>query len=248
MKTLYKTAIASSMLVAASTATAEDVGHGFDVSMNVTLTTDYVWRGISQTQGEPAIQGGLDVSHESGFYVGTWASNVDFEGDASAELDFYAGYGMDITEDISWDIGYIMYTYTDASNDGADFDEVYTSVSGYGATVGVAYSTDTPTPTDNGSMSSEAATYWFVGYETDLPFWGLGLSLRSGGYDFSGDSVLGNSVDYNEIFVGLGKTMWGVDWELSYTDTDLSSGDCRAFAGQASFCDANVILSVSKSM
>src|SRR5690554_625819 len=48
-----------------------------ETSMNVTLATDYIWRGQSQTDGAGAIQGGLDIAHESGLYIGTWASNVD---------------------------------------------------------------------------------------------------------------------------------------------------------------------------
>ena len=79
----------------------------FDVSMNVGLTSDYIFRGISQTQSNGAIQGGLDVAHESGLYVGTWASNVDFGGDASVEFDYYLGFGNNITENISYDLGWI---------------------------------------------------------------------------------------------------------------------------------------------
>lgn len=71
-------AVACSTFAAAETV-ASPLGN-FDVSMNVALTSDYIFRGISQTQGDPAIQGGLDVAHESGLYIGTWASNVDFGG------------------------------------------------------------------------------------------------------------------------------------------------------------------------
>ena len=62
---------------------------------NVAATTNYVWRGVTQIDDGPAVQGGLDYAHDSGFYVGTWASNVDFDGenDPQYELDLYGGYG-----------------------------------------------------------------------------------------------------------------------------------------------------------
>ena len=74
-------------------AQAEDSPHNF--TANVSLTSNYVFRGISQSSGGPAIQGGFDYSHASGFYLGTWASNVswlkDFQGydTGSMEIDLY---------------------------------------------------------------------------------------------------------------------------------------------------------------
>ena len=61
------------------------------VSANVTFTSDYVWRGMTQSDG-PAIQGGFDFEDESGFYAGIWGSNVNFNDGAGSELDYYAGY------------------------------------------------------------------------------------------------------------------------------------------------------------
>src|SRR5690606_41185552 len=84
-----------------------------ETSMNVTLATDYIWRGQSQTDGAGAIQGGLDIAHESGLYIGTWASNVDSEdfGGSSVEVDYYVGFGNAITDDLSYDLQWATYTY-----------------------------------------------------------------------------------------------------------------------------------------
>ena len=74
----------------------------FSFSANVGLYTDYIFRGYTQTQNEPAIQGGFDVEHSSGLYAGTWASNVDWTtaGDYmdknSVEIDVYAGWATEI--------------------------------------------------------------------------------------------------------------------------------------------------------
>lgn len=84
-------------------------------SANLTLTTDYVFRGISQTQGKPAVQGGFDYAHSSGFYIGTWASNVAWVDDLykennSMEIDLYLGYGNTVGP-VSYDVGAIRYFY-----------------------------------------------------------------------------------------------------------------------------------------
>ena len=86
-------------------------------SANVGLFSQYVFRGISQTDEKPAIQGGFDVSHKSGFYVGTWASNISWISDgnpdatASMEWDFYGGYKFNITDDFTGDLGVLQYYY-----------------------------------------------------------------------------------------------------------------------------------------
>jgi uncharacterized protein (TIGR02001 family) len=93
------------------------------ISGNITLTSDYIWRGVSQTTGDPALQGGVAYSHENGFYAGIWGSNVDFYDESAAganpafdnranyELDLYAGFTGNITESIEWDISLYLYNY-----------------------------------------------------------------------------------------------------------------------------------------
>lgn len=89
-------------------------------SFNVAGTSDYVFRGVSQTQEEPALSGGIDLTAGS-FYAGTWASNVDFgDGDTNAEVDLYGGIRPEVA---GWnlDIGVVGYLYTNQP-DGADYD------------------------------------------------------------------------------------------------------------------------------
>jgi uncharacterized protein (TIGR02001 family) len=85
------------------------------VTGNVALVSDYVFRGISQTAHEPAIQGGFDYSHSSGLYAGTWASNVNWVGtkeNTSMEWDIYGGYRGKFSDDFSYDVGILKYYYT----------------------------------------------------------------------------------------------------------------------------------------
>ena len=86
------------------------------LSFNVGLVSDYLFRGVSQTHGGPAIQGGVDYLHASGFYVSAWASNItwvkDFTGKGRLELDIYGGYKNSFGGgDWNYDVGYITYNY-----------------------------------------------------------------------------------------------------------------------------------------
>jgi uncharacterized protein (TIGR02001 family) len=107
---LVMVALASPLAVQA----AETSPH--TLSGNIALTSDYVFRGVSQTQNGPAIQGGFDYSHKSGFYVGTWASNVawvsdgGYKDDNSMEIDLYGGYKGSLG-DVGYDLGVITYYY-----------------------------------------------------------------------------------------------------------------------------------------
>ena len=98
--------ISAILLIALAFFTGEN--HATEVSANTALATDYVYRGISQTDEEFTIQGGFDVSFESGFYAGIWASNVAFDG--SIETDYYLGYRTEINK-FEIDIGYLVYVY-----------------------------------------------------------------------------------------------------------------------------------------
>ena len=91
------------------------------VSANVSFASDYVWRGMTQSDG-PAIQGGFDFEAESGFYAGIWGSNVNFNDGAGSELDYYLGYGFSVG-DLGIDIGYVAFDYPDNSL-GLDFEEI----------------------------------------------------------------------------------------------------------------------------
>ena len=114
-------------------------------SANVALTSEYRFRGVDLSGGDPAVQGGLDLGHESGFYVGTWASTLDNNtvGYGDIELDVYGGWSGDVGEGMALDVGVIGYLYPDAGPGDFDYVEFYSSLGfTFGpaeTTVGVAY-------------------------------------------------------------------------------------------------------------
>jgi len=92
------------------------------LSFNVSLTTDYRYRGISQSRLKPALQGGADYALPNGFYVGTWGSTISWikdagtiagvdTGSAPVEIDFYGGYKGEIQKDFGYDVGLLQYWY-----------------------------------------------------------------------------------------------------------------------------------------
>lgn len=107
--------------------------HADTLTANATAASNYIWRGLTQTENEAAISGGLDYTHDSGFYVGTWISNVNFgAGDPySYENDIYGGFSKTVG-DVTYNVGYMYYNYDKAAN--FDFGEVYGSVAVAGFT------------------------------------------------------------------------------------------------------------------
>ena len=83
-----------------------------ELTANLALTSDYLVDGISQTDNAPALQGGVDWSAESGLYLGSWGSMVDFNADSKLETDWYGGYRFD-SDKVSFDAGIAFYKYRD---------------------------------------------------------------------------------------------------------------------------------------
>ncbi|MES2186185.1 MAG: TorF family putative porin [Pseudomonadota bacterium] len=88
----------------------------YTFSFNVGAVTDYRYRGVSQSRKNPALQGGIDFAHKSGFYLGTWASTIkwikDAGGKSDAEVDFYGGFKNTIGDSgVGFDVGVLRYQY-----------------------------------------------------------------------------------------------------------------------------------------
>lgn len=112
----------------------EEAASPVTVTGNVTLVSDYRFRGVSLSGGDPAIQGAVTATHDSGFYVGVWASSIDdfgtdFYGDV--EVDVFGGWSGYVSEGIGLDVGLLYYAYpSNASGVDAEFFEPYATVTG----------------------------------------------------------------------------------------------------------------------
>jgi uncharacterized protein (TIGR02001 family) len=118
----------------------------YTLSFNVGVVTDYRYRGISQSRLKPALQGGIDFAHKSGFYLGTWGSTIKWiedipGGDASVELDFYGGY-KGSAGPIGYDVGVLTYQYpSNGLNPSANTTELYVAGSAGPVTLKYSHST-----------------------------------------------------------------------------------------------------------
>ena len=123
-------ALAFSGASMAQLAAANAPAPAFTVSGNATLATDYVWRGLSQTWGKPALQATLEVAHSSGFYVGFFGSNVapQFVPNANLETDWYGGY-RGKAGDFSYDLNAVYVLFPGSNFNKASFPAAYDSSS-----------------------------------------------------------------------------------------------------------------------
>lgn len=115
MKKIVQSLLLTGLVASPMLAQAAEPVSPHTLTGNIALTSDYVFRGISQTQNGPAIQGGFDYAHASGFYLGTWGSNVDwvsqgYKTNNSMEIDLYGGYKTTLGP-IGLDLGVITYYY-----------------------------------------------------------------------------------------------------------------------------------------
>ena len=179
------------------------VAQAASIEANVGFTTDYIWRGMTQNDGDTSFSGGIDISTDSGFYAGTWVGDVKFGG-ATYELDVYAGYAGEAGA-LAYDVGYIQYMYPDITVDG-DFGEVYITLGTGPVSVSYYYEVDN----DVGSVDSGDNTYLSVDYGMDLSDdWGL--SLHYGIYD---------KEEWADEGVDMSLTLSKGDFSFSLVETD----------------------------
>lgn len=226
MKQIAKALAATGLVLGAGTVGAE-------ISGNVALSSDYMFRGISQTDNTPAISGGFDYEHDSGFYAGVWASNVDsaFFSGANVEIDTYLGFagGMD---NWSYDIGFLRYNYPGTNFSDNNTNEFYGSV-GYDFGVfsvagGLAYSPD------------------FFGLD-DSEYYSLGVDIPVGDYSIAlayGAQDMDDAKNYEHYSVGVSGEAMGLGLDLTWHGSD---DDAETFAGN-NLTESRVVFTVSKSL
>ena len=204
-------ALAAPMLAAAQSAPASPV------TGNMSLVSEYRFRGIDQTFGKPALQGGFDYAHSSGVYLGNWNSNVNpaagFNG-ANFEMDFYGGWKKSFG-DFGVDVGVIYYAYP-GSESKVDNTEVY--VGGSWKTLSLKYfhAVDdyfSVPDTKNSNYLDLSFTHDFGG--------GFGLVAHYGVFKFKNVT----DGDYNDWKLGVTYDLSGWVLGAAYVDTD-AKGDC----------------------
>jgi uncharacterized protein (TIGR02001 family) len=223
---------------------------GKNFAASVALATDYVYRGVSQTDENWAIQGSFDYGHPSGFYVGVWASNVaEIVSEGNMEMDLYGGYSREFFKNFSFDIGIIYYWYPDpGTGPKRDFIE---------GVLGLKYSFPNIALSPQLGLSYNYSPN-FYGADRDgnhllgtieltLPY-EFGLGGQLGYQDVAGGATTGGAAgengrsgfDYFYWQVGLFRAIKGFVLDLSYWGTDAED-----YLG--SYADSRVVFTLSRS-
>ncbi len=214
----------------------EDEGWWFGGGL--AATSDYVFRGVSQTDEDPAIQGNLDFGHSSGFYAGVWASNVDFAAPdgIDVEVNLYAGWVFGLVDEASLDLYWIRYIYPGANAGfGINYDEYVAALSL------LDYYTATVAWANDYLRTDEGALYYHLGAEFPLPVAELNLKLGFGYNDIS--KAAGS--DYRDFQVGINRSWGAYKADLSYFDTSGFDSDVQALLGPDKWADGRVVLTLS---
>ena len=188
-----------------------------ELAFNVGATSDYRYRGISQTRVKPALQGGIDYT-QGGFYLGTWASTIkwikDFNGDANVEVDVYGGYKGELSPGLGYDVGVLSYVYpSNKLSPSANTTELYGAMT-WGATT-LKYShavTDT-----FGNADSKNSFYVDLSTGIDLGD-GFTLTPHVGYQRIAGP--LKDSASYTDYSLTVSKDFSGVLLSLALVGTD----------------------------
>lgn len=210
-------------------------------SFNVGVVTDYRYRGISQSRLKPALQGGVDYSHPSGFYLGAWGSTIkwikDAGGDAPAEVDVYAGYKTEVSKDLLLDVGVLQYYYSkNKLNPSANTLELYGALTAGPVTGKLSYSTSNLF----GFADSKGSLYLDLSASFDL---GDGLMLTP---HLGRQEVRHNKTySYTDYSLALSKDFSGlvVSGAVIGTDTDAYVGG----PSSKNLGKAGLVLSLKKS-
>lgn len=197
----------------------EEDPSSIEISGNATLVTDYRFRGVTFSDEDIAIQGGIDIGHESGFYIGTWASSIEDSAlYGHTELDIYGGWSGEVASGVSVDVGLLYYVYPngeDAVGD-SDYFEPYASITAalgpVEATVGAAYAPE------QGTALADDNIYVYGDLGTSIPDTGISLAAHLGYSEGSLDYGSGGYLDWS---LGASYSYDILTLGVAYIDTDL---------------------------
>jgi uncharacterized protein (TIGR02001 family) len=235
--TLILTALSAPGLALAADAPATPPA----VTANVALVTNYLYRGISQTGGKPAIQGGFDYAHASGFYAGVWGSNISWlntsASNSSLELDTYLGFKNAFATDYSYDVGFLRYNYPGVYPNPiptgfakADTNEIYGLIGWKWVTLKYSYSLgDT-----FGLAEAKGTSYIDLSASYPIADSGVTLGAHYGKQTYkgtyanplpaAGGYAAGASATYSDYKLSVTKDFSGYAWGLAYSSTNATKG------------------------
>ena len=228
-------------LLCCTPAQAAPAASGWQSSGNLTYVSDYLFRGISQTNEGMALQGSLTLANQDGWYVSSWASNIRF-GEGSMELDLLAGRKWALYDDMTLDLGLMQYRYPQGHNssNGFNYWEAYSKLSLGAWTLGLAL-TDNYFATGVGKFGYLSADWQQALTATVQLQAHAGLNRFAAADEFStflgGDTAASSYLDWSLLLQAQWLTL---DWAVGFAGTDVSAQACPAL------CDDRLLLRLSR--
>ncbi|WP_095148598.1 TorF family putative porin [Pseudomonas sp. Irchel s3a18] len=184
-------------------------------------------QGLVKPSSTGSFHGGLDLSHDSGWYVGQWAPSMGLSPASNLEVDSYVGFKRPFDRTLGYEVGMIHYSYPQL--DTLDSQEFFGGLTLLGSRFGAAFSND---PDKRNSTL-------FADLSGTQPF-GVGLSVKYTTHRFFTPTSIadgGYVSGFNDWSVKLSRPWMGIDLNLIYSDSSLNGSDCSAYSGHNSQCD-----------
>jgi len=226
-----------SLLLSCSSANAQifqrELGD-FDLKLGTTPSRSMA-QGLVKPAATGSFHGGLDLSHDSGFYVGQWSPSAGLNPGSNLEIDSYMGFKQPFDRTLGYEVGMIHYSYPKV--DTLDSQELFGGLTFLGSRFGAAFSND---PDKQNSTV-------FADLGGNQPF-GIGISMKYTTHQLNTPvSVDSGSISsFTDWSLQLSRAFMGVDLDLIYSDSNLSGSDCTAYSGHNSQCDGLVTLKAER--
>ena len=192
-------------------------------------------QGLVKPSSSGSFHGGLDLSHDSGWYVGQWTPSMGLSPSSNLEVDSYLGFKQPFDQTLGYEVGMIHYSYPQL--DTLDSQEFFGGLTLLGSRFGAAFSND---PDKQNSTV-------FADLGGNQPF-GIGISMKYTTHQLNTPvSVDSGSISsFTDWSLQLSRAFMGVDLDLIYSDSNLSGSDCSAYSGHNSQCDGLVTLKAER--
>ncbi|KJZ33244.1 MULTISPECIES: TorF family putative porin [Pseudomonas] len=222
-----------SLLLSSSLANAQifqrELGD-FDLKLGTTPSRSMA-QGLVKPSSSGSFHGGLDLTHDSGFYVGQWAPSMGLSPGKNLEVDSYVGFKQPFDQTLGYEVGMIHYSYPKV--DTLDSQELFGGLTLLGSRFGAAFSND----------PDKLNQTLFADLRGNQPF-GIGISMKYTTHQlYTPVTVDGGYVgSFTDWSVQLSRPFMGIDLDLIYSDSNLSGSQCSAYSGHNSQCDGLVTL------
>ncbi|WP_268797434.1 TorF family putative porin [Pseudomonas huanghezhanensis] len=235
----YFLLIASTLLVcqSASAQIIERELGDFSLKLGTTPSRSMAQGLVTPTGGDSAFHGGLDLTHDSGFYFGQWSPNAGIAPDSVFEVDSYMGFKKPFDKTLGYELGVIRYTYP--NTDQLDSHELYAGFRIFDSRIGTAFSND--------AGRQDSSLFLDLGGIVPL---GLDLRMQYGNHQLDAPAAIdgGGMVSaYNDWSFNVSRPLMGMDMNLIYSGSSLTGADCGAYSGHNTYCESTVTLKVVRS-